>query len=166
MLDGNAIYKTLSTHRGIKLLKEFRNGQDVDKELKLIADDLKNIVAAQKLENLLNRELYKRINIDPLNIEESYKTIIERRLPIINSYLNEKKCQEYLKQAREEINSQWEPRWIELCPGRGILKEFCKRNIDGALDTIYPILVEQIAKNLAAEGLHFEVKEVINRIME
>lgn len=166
LLDGNAIYKALSTHKGIKLEKDFHDGQDIDKELKQIADVLKNIVVAQKLENLLNRELYKCVTIDPRNIEESYKTVVQRRLPIMNSYLNEREYHKYIEQAYNEIGHQWEARWIELCPGREILREFCRKNIDGALDTIYPILIEQIAKQLVVEGLNSEVKTVIESIME
>ncbi|NCO67639.1 MAG: AAA family ATPase [Nitrospirae bacterium] len=166
LLDGKAIYNVLSTHKGIKLLKIFNSPEEINKELKLIADGLKNIIVAKKLENLINEKIVHHIKIDPKNIKESYKTIADRRLPDILSLLEEKEHDKYIKQAFNEIDNQWEQKWVELCPGREILKEFCRKNIDGALNTIYPILVEQIAKQLAADGLNAEVKSVIEKIIE
>lgn len=164
LLDSNAIYAVLSSHRAIKLRKTFNNAVEINNEFKLIADDLKNIVIAGKLEKLINEKIMHRVNISYSNIKESYKTNAAKRLPDIQSVLDEEIHDKYIQQVSDEINKNWDSRWLELCPGREVLKEFCRRNIDGALDTVYPILIEQIAKQLAVAGLNQEVKEVLETI--
>ena len=165
LLDAYALFNVFQEHRSIKCKTKFKDDIELERELKRIADDLQSAVVAKRLENRLNNELFKRIKLDPKNIEESLRNICARRVPTMQA-LSEDALNSLKEKIGKEIETEWNQKWIELCPGKDVLKEFCKQHIQGGLNTIFPILIEFLAKKIAQlDRIHPDVKRVINMIM-
>jgi|GEM_PF-6449139 len=53
---------------------------------------------------------------------------------------------------------------MKLCPGRKILKEFCRLHINGSVETVYQILIENTCRELATIGIPNEIRDIITRV--
>jgi len=168
LIDANAILKVLSEHgTAIKCRTVFKNVDDVERELRAIADGLRNKVIAMKLESELNKKIFLPVKVNPQDIKQSLITMSNRRLPNIPKCL----CDEELLHLKEIITNKvekiWDSEWIVICPGREILRGFCKRHIIGSVDTVYPFIREFIARKIVQlDIIHEDVSKVTSLIME
>jgi predicted ATPase len=166
LLDAETLFVVLQEHPSIRCKTKFKDPSELEGELKRIADNLQSIVVARRLESWMNGELFKRVRIDPKNIDESLRIICNRRLPKIQG-LNESELEKLREDIKNEIEKEWDQRWIDLSPGKDILEEFCKQHIKGSSKTIFPILIELLAKKIAKlDRIHPDVKRVITMIYE
>lgn len=166
LLDADALFAVLHEHPSIKCKTGFKDAPEVEREFKRIATDLQSVVVARKLEGWMNRELFKRVKIDHRNIDASLETILTRRSTKVQEYSVDK-LTELKGDIQKEIEAEWNQKWIELCPGKDVLEEFCKQHIEGSLDIILPILIELLAKKIAQLGrIHADVKRVVARISQ
>lgn len=168
LLDATAIFQVLSEHRGaIKCRTEFKEVDEVERELRVIADGLRNKVIAKRLERELNKKVFMPLKVNPRDIKRSLITMSVRRLSNIQKHLDEEELLRLTEIAANEIEKIWDQKWIVLCPGREILREFCKRNIIGSVDAVYPFITEFVARKIAQlDIIHGDVKKVIRLIME
>ncbi len=165
LLDAHALFNVLQEHPSIKCKTTFRDSIELEKELKRIADGLQSVLVAKILESRLNSELFRQVKVDPKNIEASLRTICARRLPRIQG-LSEDKLKNLEKEIKNEIEKEWDRKWIELCPGKDVLKEFCRLHIHGSLNTLFPILIEFLVKKISQiDRVHVDVKRAIIMIM-
>lgn len=161
LLDAQALFKVLEEHPSIKCRTTLKDSNEVEAELKQIADDLKGVLVARILERRLNDQIFRRVKIDPKDIEKSFKTICDRRLPMVQR-LETGKLRDLEKGIRKKIETEWHQNWIKLCSGKDVLQEFSKRHIRGHVSTILPILIEFLAKKIAVEDrIPPDVKSVI-----
>lgn len=166
LLDAETLFAVLQEHPSIRCKTKFKGPPELKGELKRIADNLQSVVVARRLESWMNSELFKQVKIDPKNIDESLKTICARRVPKVQE-LSESELEKPREDIRNEIEIEWDQRWTELSPGKDILEEFCRQHIKGSLNTIFPILIELLAKKIAKLGrIHPDVKRVIAMIYE
>lgn len=167
LLDATAIFEVLREHSGIRCRTEFKMVEEVEGELKTIADGFRNKVIARRLEIELNEKVLAPVNVNPRDINQSLITISQRRLPKIRKGFDEKELLCLAVIATNELEKTWDQEWIILCRGRDILEDFCKRNIKGEKDTTYPILRDLVTKKIAQlNRIHEDVKKVISLIME
>ncbi len=161
LLDAEALFAVFQEHPSIRCETEFREPPELEAELRRIADSLQSVVVARRLESWMNNELFKRIKIDPNNIDGSLKAIRARRLPKVQE-LSQSKLEKLREDIKNEIKIEWDQRWIELSPGKDVLEEFCKQHIKGSLNTIFPILIELLTKKIAKlDRIHPDVKRAI-----
>jgi hypothetical protein len=110
--------------------------------------------------------LFRRVNLDGQDIDGSLQKLAKRRLPQVQEMLDTAHLATMRRQVEAEMEEMWQTQWIELCPGRIILIEFCKEHIQGAWKTVYPIFIELVAKKIAELGrTHPAVQRVIQSIL-
>lgn len=166
LLDEEAIFKVLQEHNSLRQM-EFGSPAHVSEALKEIADRRRSDVVALRLERSLNEILFKRVNLDGQQLDDSLRKLVDRRLSQAQETLDMTGLATMREQVEAEVDEAWEAQWIELCPGRTILTEFCKEHIQGAWKTVYPILVELVAKEIAElERIRPDVQRVIHSILD
>jgi len=166
LLDEAAILEVIQGHRSLRLTK-FTGAEDVAHQLRLIADQLRTRVVAARLERCLDEVLFKRVNLDASDIQGSLQKLVKRRLPQVQETLDAAHVAAMHERVEAEVNATWNTRWIELCPGRAILQEFCKQRTQGPWEPIYPILKELVAKKITElDRLHPDVRRVIGSILD
>jgi predicted ATPase len=147
LLDAVALFEVLQEHSSIRCKTQFKDYSELEKELKRIADGLLSLVVAKRIERWMNSELFKQVKIDPKNLDPSLSSIYEKRLRKLQE-MSESKLKMIREDIDKEIQKDWEQKWVELCPGKDILKEFCNQCVEGSSNTIFPILIEFLAKKI------------------
>lgn len=164
LLDAEALFAVLQEHPSIKCKTEFKDPPELEGELKRMADSLQSVVIARRLESWMNNELFKQVKIDPNNIDESLRTICARRVAKVQK-LTESELEKLRARIKNDIEMEWNQKWIELSPGKDVLEDFCRQHIEGSLNTIFPILIELLAKKIATlDRIHPDVKRVFAMI--
>ncbi len=166
LLDATAIFEVLKEYSGIRCRTEFKRVEEVERELRTIADSLQNKVIAIRLQKELNEKVFMHVKVNPRDINQSLTTISKRRLLKIRKSLDEEKLRRLTESVTKQVEKTWDQDWIVLCPGREILEEFCKRHIKGKKGTTYPILSDLVAKKIAQlNTIHEDIRNVITLIM-
>lgn len=168
LLDATAIFEVLSEHgTTIKCRTVFKSVDDVERELRAIADGLRNKIIAMRLESELNKKIFLPVKVNPQDIKQSLITMSNRRLPNIQECLGNKELLRLKEITTNKVEKIWDSEWIVICPGREILREFCKRHIVGSVDTVYPFIREFIARKIVQlDIIHEDVSKVTSLIME
>jgi predicted ATPase len=166
LLDEEAIFEVIQQHQSLRQT-EFVSPAEVRETLKRIADQWRSNVVALRLEKTLNEVLFRRVKLDGQAIDDSLQKLIERRLPQVQDVLDPTNLDTMRSQVEAEVGKDWTSQWIELCPGRTILTEFCKEYVQGAWKTVYPIFIELVAKKIVELGrIHSDVQRVIGSILD
>lgn len=165
LIDPVALFEVLQEYPALGCRDKFENATEIEEELKRIADGLQSQVVAKKLENELNSDLFKRRKINANAIEKSLETICARSLTKVQQLSQEENRRTLIEKTRSAIQREWGQKWVDLCPGKDVLREFCKKHVPGSTGTTFPLLIELLAKKVAQlECIHPDVQKVIDSI--
>jgi predicted ATPase len=132
LLDPEAIREV---HSGHSKATQFATANEVDSELRAIADGRQQWIIARAIERQLATALRCVVqpSIDEADPEASALSATREVHAMLGQELAEDKVRRIVASSRSEIQSKWEADWKVLAPGKQVLVEFHRRHVGGHL---------------------------------